>query len=75
MRGQRGVAIGKHFYAGTCAAILGSLFIEDNVTVGDNTVVTKSTSKDAAVAGVPAWLTYQTDTARAERQPTKRRKA
>ncbi|MDO8480155.1 MAG: hypothetical protein Q7W02_28950 [Candidatus Rokubacteria bacterium] len=99
MRSQRGATIGNHFYAGTDATILGTLSIEDNVTVGAGAVVTKSVPKDAVVAGVPArilrfwepsedasenqtlpnrspeWLTYQTDTARAERQPTTRRKA
>jgi serine O-acetyltransferase len=56
MRNQRGATIGKHFYAGTGATILGTVSIEDNVTVGAGAVITKSVPKDAVVAGVPARI-------------------
>jgi serine acetyltransferase len=56
MRSQRGATIGDHFYAGTGATILGSVSIEDNVTVGAGAVLTKSAPKDAVIAGVPARI-------------------
>jgi serine O-acetyltransferase len=56
MRNYRGPTIGKHFYAGTGATILGTISIGDNVTVGANAVVTKSVPPNAVVAGVPARI-------------------
>src|SRR5262245_58017420 len=56
MRNEQGATIGEHFYAGTGATIVGSVLIEDNVTLGAGAVLTKSVPKDAIVAGVPARI-------------------
>jgi serine O-acetyltransferase len=56
MKSQRGPRIGKNFYAGVGATIIGDLTIEDNVTCGAGSVVTRSVPQDAVVAGVPARI-------------------
>lgn len=56
MRNKRGPTIGANFYAGTGSIMIGTLTIEDNVTVGAGAIVTKNIPKDAVVAGVPARI-------------------
>lgn len=56
MRSSKGATIGDNFYAGVGAIVIGSLVIEDNVTAGAGTILTKSVPKDAVVAGVPARI-------------------
>ena len=56
MKNRVGPRIGSNFYAGTGATILGTITIEDNVTVGAGSVVTKSVPMDAVIAGVPARI-------------------
>lgn len=54
MRNRQGPRIGDNFYAGTGATIIGNVVIEDDVTVGAGSVVTKSIPRDCVVAGAPA---------------------
>jgi serine acetyltransferase len=56
MRTQRGATLGTHFYAGTGATILGTVFIENHITVGTGAVVTRSVPQGAVVAGLPARI-------------------
>jgi serine O-acetyltransferase len=51
-----GPRIGDNFYAGTGAIIMGDVTIEDNVTCGAGSLVTRSVPRDAIVAGVPAKI-------------------
>lgn len=54
-RGQ-GPRIGANFYAGVGTTIIGDVIIEDDVTCGAGSVVTRSIPRDAIVAGVPARI-------------------
>ena len=48
------VKIGKNCWLGTSVTILPGVELGDNVTVGANSVVTKSFSSNCVIAGVPA---------------------
>jgi serine O-acetyltransferase len=54
MRNRQGPRIGDNFYAGAGAIIIGNVIIEDDVTVGAGSVVTRSIPADCIVAGAPA---------------------
>lgn len=54
MRNRQGPDIGDNFYAGTGATLIGAIVIEDDVSVGAGSVVTRSVPRDCVVAGVPA---------------------
>ncbi len=56
MKSQRGPRIGKNFYAGTGTTVIGDVTIEDDVTCGAGSVITRSVPRDAVVAGVPARI-------------------
>ncbi len=56
MKSRRGPRIGANFYAGVGTTIIGEVTIEDNVTCGAGSVVTRSVPKDAVIAGVPARI-------------------
>jgi serine acetyltransferase len=56
MKSQQGPRIGRNFYAGVGTTIIGDITIEDDVTCGAGSVVTRSIPKDAVVAGVPARI-------------------
>jgi serine acetyltransferase len=56
MKSQRGPQIGRNFYAGVGTTVIGDVTIEDDVTCGAGSVVTRSVPKDAVVAGVPARI-------------------
>jgi len=56
MKNRQGPRIGANFYAGVNTTIIGDLTIEDNVTCGAGSVVTRSIPGDAVVAGVPARI-------------------
>jgi serine O-acetyltransferase len=56
MKSNRGPKIGANFYAGTGTTIIGEVTIEDDVTCGAGSLVTRSVPKDAVVAGVPARI-------------------
>jgi serine O-acetyltransferase len=56
MTSRRGPRIGTNFYAGTGTTIIGEVMIEDNVTCGAGSVVTRSIPHDAVVAGAPARI-------------------
>lgn len=56
MRNNRGPTIGANFYAGVGTILVGDLAIEDNVTCGAGSVVTRSIPRNAVVAGVPARI-------------------
>lgn len=56
MKNNRGPTIGANFYAGVGTTVIGDLIIEDNVTCGAGSVVTRSIPRDAVVAGVPAAI-------------------
>jgi serine O-acetyltransferase len=56
MRDNRGAHIGDHFYAGVGATVIEAVIIEDNVTAGAGTIITKSVPENAVVAGVPARI-------------------
>ena len=62
---RQAARIGRNFYAGTGAIIVGNVIIEDNVICGAGCVVTKSVPADAIVGGVPARI-------RRFRRPTER---
>ncbi|CAN5555842.1 N/A [soil metagenome] len=50
------VRIGKNCWIGNGAAILAGVTLGDNVTVGANSVVTKSFPSNVVIAGVPAKI-------------------
>jgi serine acetyltransferase len=56
MKSNRGPRIGSNFYAGVGATVIGEVTIEDYVTCGAGSLVTRSVPKDAVVAGVPARI-------------------
>lgn len=56
MKNNRGPTIGGNFYAGVGTTVIGDLVIEDDVTVGAGSVVTRSIPANAVVAGVPAKI-------------------
>lgn len=56
MRSNHGPRIGANFYAGVGTTVIGEVTIEDDVTCGAGSLVTKSVPKDAVVAGVPARI-------------------
>jgi len=56
MKSQRGPRIGANFYAGVGTTIIGDVTIEDDVTCGAGSVVTRCVPKDAVIAGVPARI-------------------
>lgn len=56
MRDNRGARIGSHFYAGVGVIVIEAITIEDHVTAGAGSVITKSVPRDAVVAGVPAKI-------------------
>ena len=56
MKNRQGARIGANFYAGVGTTIIGGLVIEDNVTVGAGSVVTRSIPADVVVAGAPARI-------------------
>jgi serine O-acetyltransferase len=56
MRSNHGPRIGANFYAGVGTTVIGEVTIEDFVTCGAGSLVTRSVPKDAVVAGVPARI-------------------
>lgn len=56
MKRRTGAKIGANFYAGVGTTIIGDVVIEDDVTCGAGSVVTRSIPRDAIVAGVPARI-------------------
>jgi serine O-acetyltransferase len=56
MRSNHGPRIGANFYAGVGTTVIGEVTIEDDVTCGAGSMVTRSVPKDAVVAGVPARI-------------------
>jgi len=56
MKNRQGARIGANFYAGVGTTIIGDIVIEDDVTVGAGSVVTKSIPADVIVAGSPARI-------------------
>jgi serine acetyltransferase len=56
MRSRRGPRIGSNFYAGVGTTVIGEVTIEDYVTCGAGSLVTRSVPEDAVVAGVPARI-------------------
>jgi acetyltransferase-like isoleucine patch superfamily enzyme len=53
------VKIGKNCWIGTSVTILAGVQLGDNVTVGANSVVTKSFPSNCVIAGVPAKIIKQ----------------
>lgn len=51
-----GPMIGDNFYAGAGTMVIGAVTVEDNVSAGAASVITKSVPRDAVVAGVPAKI-------------------
>ncbi len=56
MKNRQGPKIGNNFYAGVGTTIIGDVTIEDNVTCGAGSIVTRSIPRDAVVAGAPARI-------------------
>ena len=50
------VVVGDNCYIGLGAKIFGEVRIGNNVTIGDNAVVTKDIPDNAVVGGIPAKL-------------------
>lgn len=55
-RDEAGPEIGARFYAGVGVTVVDNVIIEDDVTAGAGSVITKSVPRDAIVAGAPAWI-------------------
>ena len=55
----KSVKIGKNCWLGNCVTILAGVEIGDNVTVGANSVVTKSFPSNVVIGGVPAKILKQ----------------
>lgn len=53
------IKIGKNCWIGNSVAILAGVEIGDNVTIGSNSVVTKSFPSNVVIAGVPAKIIKQ----------------
>jgi serine acetyltransferase len=53
-RDAHGPSIGAHFYAGAGVIVIDNVTIEDDVTAGAGSIITKSIPRNAVVAGAPA---------------------
>jgi serine acetyltransferase len=55
-RDAAGPDIGARFYAGVGVTVVDNITIEDDVTAGAGSVITKSVPRDAVLAGAPARI-------------------